>query len=65
MDAKLGLPIKKNEKDRLETMEMWIWRRMIKTLWVERKTNKQVLNDARKNARVLKNIYILNLLWYS
>jgi len=48
IDAKLGLPIKKNEKDRLEAMEMWIWRKMIKTLWVEKKTNEQVLKDVRE-----------------
>ncbi|KAF0701769.1 putative transposon-derived protein F52C9.6 [Aphis craccivora] len=26
-------------------MEMWIWRKMNKTSWVERKTNEQVLKD--------------------
>ncbi|KAF0691551.1 putative transposon-derived protein F52C9.6, partial [Aphis craccivora] len=35
----------KNEKDRLEAMEMWIWRKMNKTSWVERKANEQVLKD--------------------
>jgi len=29
--------IRKNEKDRLEAMEMWIWRKMNKTSWVERR----------------------------
>jgi len=48
--------IRKNEKDRLEAMEMWIWRKMNKTSWVERKTNEQVLKDVIENRNIIKHI---------
>lgn len=34
-------------------MEMWIWRKMNNSSWIERNTNEQVSKDVRK-----KNIYI-------
>ncbi|KAE9532958.1 hypothetical protein AGLY_009386 [Aphis glycines] len=48
--------IRKNEKDRLETMEMWIWRKMNITSWVERKTNEHVLKDVREKRNIIKHI---------
>jgi len=48
--------IRKNEKDRLEAMEMWIWRKMNKTSWVERKTNEQVLKDVSEKRNIIKHI---------
>src|SRR5215470_5338541 len=35
--------LKKEEKGRLEAFEMWIWRRMAKVSWMDRKTNEEVL----------------------
>ena len=46
----------KAEKKRLEAMEMWIWRRMKKTSWVERKSNDQVLIEVNENRTLLKYI---------
>jgi hypothetical protein len=48
--------IRKNEKDRLEAMEIWIWRKMNKTTWVERKTNEQVLKDVSEKRNIIKYI---------
>ncbi|VVC42049.1 Hypothetical protein CINCED_3A022977 [Cinara cedri] len=45
--------IRKKEKDRLEAIEMWIWRKMNKTSWVEIKTNEQVLKDIQELTRLL------------
>ena len=35
--------INKEMEKRLEAMEMWLWRRMMKVSWVERKSNEEVL----------------------
>jgi len=48
--------IRKNEKDCLEAMEMWILRKMNKTSWVERKTNEQVLRDVSEKRNIIKHI---------
>ena len=41
MEAKRGL--KKEHIRRLEAFEIWIWRRMMKVLWTEHKTNEEIL----------------------
>ena len=33
------------DKKKLEAMEMWIWRRLLKISWTERKSNVDVLNQ--------------------
>ncbi|KAF0773595.1 Reverse transcriptase domain-containing protein [Aphis craccivora] len=55
--------IRKNEKDCLEAMEMWILRKMNKTSWVERKTNEQVLRDisGKRSRRRLRTSYFQDL----
>ena len=35
--------LQKEDIRRLEAFEMWIWRRMMKVLWTEHKTNEEVL----------------------
>ena len=35
--------LRKEEKERIEAFEMWIWRRMEKISWQDKKTNQQVL----------------------
>ena len=35
--------LQKEDIRRLETFEMWIWRRMTKVSWTEHKTNEEVL----------------------
>ena len=35
---------------------MWIWRRMIKTSWTERKTNTEVLKEINEERKLIKVI---------
>ena len=42
---------------RLETFEMWIWRRMEKISWLDKVTNEEVLR------RVNQDRQILNCIW--
>lgn len=46
----------KAEEKRLEAMEMWIWRRITRTSWVERKTNEQVLREVNEGRTLLRDI---------
>jgi hypothetical protein len=48
--------IGKYEKDRLEAMEMWMWRRMTRTRWTEHKTNEAVLNEINEERTVMNTI---------
>jgi hypothetical protein len=48
--------IRKNEKDRLEAMEMWIWRKMSKITWVNRKTKERVLKYVSEKKNIIKHI---------
>ena len=43
--------LKTENSRRLETFEMWIWRRMEKVSWVKRKTNEDVLIIYHYNGR--------------
>ena len=37
--------MRKEERNRLEAIEMWCWRRMEKVSWKDKKTNEEVLNS--------------------
>jgi len=36
--------IKKADATRLEAFETWVWRRLVKVKWTDKKTNAEVLN---------------------
>ena len=40
-------------RKRLEAMEMWCWRRMLKFSWTERKTNESILDDIGRRRKLL------------
>jgi len=46
----------KMEDRRIEAFEMWIWRRMEKVSWVERKTNEEVLIMVEEKRELLDRI---------
>ncbi|VVC43630.1 Hypothetical protein CINCED_3A006507 [Cinara cedri] len=46
--------IGKYEKNRLEAMEMWMWRKMTRTSWIEHKTNEEVLNEINEERTIMK-----------
>ena len=48
--------IQKYERDRLEAFEMWIWRRMTRTSWVERKSNEEVLQSVEERRELISHI---------
>ncbi|VVC42596.1 Hypothetical protein CINCED_3A003125 [Cinara cedri] len=48
--------IGKYEKDRLEAIEMWMWRKMTRTSWIEHKTNEEVLNEINEERTIMNTI---------
>ena len=55
--------MKKRERERIGTFELWCWRRMLKLSWTERKTNSWVLQQV-KPERSLESKVILASLRY-
>ena len=37
--------IKKNEQRRIDTFELWCWRRLLRVPWTERRSNKSILKE--------------------
>src|SRR3981081_2315698 len=48
--------LKKEDMKRLNSPEMWMWRRMEKISWTERKTDEAILNTIREERALLKVI---------
>ena len=45
--------MKKNEIDRLEAFEIWIWRRMEMISWKDKVTNEQVLEEVKEKRTLI------------
>ena len=41
----LGMVIKKENERRLEAVELWFYRRLLRVKWTEKRTNESVLNE--------------------
>ena len=48
--------LRKEDKRRIEAFEMWVWRRMMKVSWTERKTNEEVIGMVRQSRHLLEAI---------
>ena len=48
--------LRKAERDKLEAFEMWIWRRMERVSWKDKKSNEQVLHDVGEERSMLTTI---------
>src|SRR3954466_8772918 len=48
--------LRKEEMDRLKAFEMWLWRKMERVSWSDRKTNEQVLIDVEEKRRFLEAV---------
>jgi hypothetical protein len=48
--------INEQDKKKLEAMEMFMWRRLIKISWIERKINVDVLNQVEEKIMLLNTI---------
>ena len=48
--------VRKEEKRRLEAFEMWLWRRMARVSWTDRKTNEEVLRMVEQSRKLWETI---------
>ena len=55
--------LRKSDQKRLEAFEMWVWRRMEKVSWVERKSNDEVLARVGERKTVLNIIRKRKINW--
>jgi hypothetical protein len=44
----------RQEKKRLEAAEMWLWRRINRTSWMDRKSNEEVLTEINEKRTILR-----------
>src|SRR6476619_2704025 len=49
--------LRKEEINRLNAFEMWVWRRMEKVSWMDKWTNEQVLSSMNKKRSLIKTIW--------
>ena len=43
--------------DRLKAFEMWVWRKMSKVIWSDRKTNKEILGLMGEERNMIRAIW--------
>ena len=48
--------LRKKERDKLNALEMWVWRRMEKVSWMDKKKNEQVLREVGEERRLLQSV---------
>src|SRR6476619_2657700 len=46
--------MRKEEINRLNAFEMWVWRRMRKVSWMDKRTNEQVLSSMNEKRSLIK-----------
>ena len=55
--------LKKEDERRLESFEMWVWRRMEKVKWTERRRNNKVLDMVGEERQILDEIRRRQKVW--
>ena len=48
--------MRKEEINRLNAFEMWVWGRMGKVNWMDKRTNEQVLSSMKERRSLIKTI---------
>src|SRR6476469_6881592 len=54
---------RKGEINRLNAFDMWVWRRMGKVSWMDKRTNEQVLSSMNEKRSLIKTIWDRNKNW--
>src|SRR6478736_2913620 len=51
------MAMRKEEMDRLKVFEMWVWRKMSKVIWSDRKTNEEILGLMREERNMIRTVW--------
>ena len=49
--------MRKEDINRLNAFEMWVWKRMVKVSWMDKRTNEQVLSCINEKRSLIKTIW--------
>ena len=49
--------LRKEEMDRLKAFKMWVWRKMSKVIWSDRKTNEEILGLMPVKRNMIRTIW--------
>jgi len=60
-----GWTIKKSDKNRIEALEMWCWRKMLRVSWRERTTNKSILEELDVERELMAKVVKLKIQYFS
>ena len=69
MDVQVGLTINKVECQRIDSFELWCWRRLLRVLWIARRSNQSILKEISPEYSLeglmlkLKLQYFGHLMW--
>ena len=56
-----GWTIKKSDKNRIEALEIWCWRKMLGVSWREHRTNKSILEELDVERELMAKVVKLKL----
>ena len=56
--------LRKEDRRRIEALEMWVWRRMCKISWQDRITNEDVLIQVGETRSLLRTIELRKKHWF-
>jgi len=59
-----GWTIKKSDKNRIEALEMWCWRKMLGVSWWEHRTNKSILEELDVERELMAKVVKLKLQYF-
>ena len=59
-----GWTIKKSDKNRIEALEMWCWRKMLEVSWREHRTNKSILEELAVERELMAKVVKLKLQYF-
>jgi len=56
--------IRRSDRDRINSLEMWCWRRLLGVSWREHRTNKSILDEMGLKNGLIKSVDSLKLQYF-
>jgi hypothetical protein len=56
--------VRKKERKKIETFELWTWRRILRVPWTEKRTNFSFLEELKPKRSLEATIFRLKLLYF-
>lgn len=49
-------PTEKKDRMKLETADMWMWRKMTRTRWIHRKSSERILEEVGERRQLMESL---------